>query len=41
MESKKRKGNDLLSIICKQISMKKIDYLVKYFEKFLLDYMNT
>lgn len=41
MESKKRKANDLLAIICKQISMKKIDYLVKYFEKFLLDYMNT
>lgn len=41
MESKKRKSNDLLAIICKQISMSKIDYLVKYFEKFLLEYMNT
>jgi|JI7StandDraft_1071085.scaffolds.fasta_scaffold1222497_1 hypothetical protein len=41
MESKKRKSNDLLAIICKQISIKKIDYLVKYFEKFLLEFMNS
>lgn len=41
IESKKRKANDLLAIICKQISINKIDYLVKYFEKFLLEFMNN
>lgn len=36
MEAKKKKANDLLTIVCKQLSVKKIDYLVKYFDKFLL-----
>lgn len=41
MESRKKKANDLLIIVCKQISVQKIDYLVKYFDKFLLEYINS
>ena len=41
MESKKKKGYELLTILCKQISVSKVTYLVQYFEKFLKEYMNT
>ena len=41
MESKKRKGYELLGILCRHISIDKIEYLIKYFEKFLKEYMNT
>ena len=41
MESKKKKGYELLTIMCKQISVSKVSYLIQYFEKFLKEYMNT
>lgn len=35
MEVKKRKGYELLNIICRFISVERVKYLVRYFEKFI------
>ena len=34
IESKKKKGSDLLIMVCKQLSLPKIDYMIKYIQKF-------
>lgn len=35
METKKKKGHELLILITKQISIDRIRYLIEYLEKFL------
>ncbi len=41
METKKKKGNELLVVISKQISIDRIRYLIEYLEKFLKDFLNS
>lgn len=41
MESKKKKGFEVLGILCRQICAQKVSYLVQYLEKFLKEYMNS
>ena len=35
MEAKKRKGLDLLQILCRKISINKVTYTIDYLQKFL------
>lgn len=41
MEAKKKKGLELLQILCRYISHHKISYIIEYLEKYLREHLIT